>query len=123
MAAGQAVEAGPFLPTVEEAETADDREALNLLSRHYLALHAREPKAEHLERAWAVTQAVLAVGEVDGRREGARRSHGPSSWRRGPRGPGPHLAGGELHRAARSGHGDHRRHRHRHRPGPAIPAA
>ncbi len=64
MAAGQAVEAGSFLPTVEEAETANDREALNLLSRHYLALHAREPKDEHLERAWAVTQAVLAVGEV-----------------------------------------------------------
>jgi hypothetical protein len=63
--AGRAVESGAFLPTIEEAEVDDDREALNLLSRHHLALHAKDQKAGHLELAWKVTQAVLAVGEVD----------------------------------------------------------
>ena len=65
MAAGSAVEAGPFLPNPEAAEADNDREALNLLSRHYLALHAKDPKAEPLEQAWKVNQAVLAVGTVD----------------------------------------------------------
>ncbi|MGE3818315.1 MAG: hypothetical protein AB7I30_02680 [Isosphaeraceae bacterium] len=63
--ANAAVEAGAFLPSPEKAEAENDREALNLLSRHYLALHAKEKKAEHLERAWTVTQAALADGEVD----------------------------------------------------------
>ncbi len=65
IAAGHAVEAGDFLPTPDEAEAGNDREALNLLSRHYLALHAKEKKAALLEEAWKVTQAVLAVGAVD----------------------------------------------------------
>lgn len=63
-AAGREIEAGKFLPTIEEAEKADDREALNLLSRHYVAQYQKDPKAGHLERAWSVTQAVLAAGEV-----------------------------------------------------------
>ena len=54
-----------FLPDPEKAEADNDREALNLLSQHYLAIYAKEKKAIHLERAWKVTQAVLAVGEVD----------------------------------------------------------
>src|SRR5262249_44190793 len=65
MAAGRAVEAGEFLPSPEQAATDNDREALNMLSRHPLALHAKVKKAAHLERAWAVNQAVLAVGTVD----------------------------------------------------------
>lgn len=65
ISAGRAIEAGVFLPSVEQAEAADDREALNLLSRHHLAQHAKDRESGHLERAWAVTQAVLAVGEVD----------------------------------------------------------
>ena len=65
MAAGRAVEVGPFLPSIEEAEAEDDREALNLLSRHFLAMHADDTKGGHLEAAWKVNQAVLAVGEVD----------------------------------------------------------
>ncbi|MEA2631947.1 MAG: hypothetical protein QOE66_2166, partial [Chloroflexota bacterium] len=65
IAAGRAVEAGEFLPRPEEAEAEDDREALNLLSRHYLALYDKEKKTPHLEKAWTVTQAVLAVGKVD----------------------------------------------------------
>ena len=64
-AAGQNVRAGNYLPTSEKALEDDDREALNLLSRHYLAMHAKEKKTEHLEEAWKATQAVLAVGEVD----------------------------------------------------------
>ncbi len=59
------VEAATFLPDLETAEKENDREALNLLSRHFLALNARDPKPEHLENAWSALQAVLAVGEVD----------------------------------------------------------
>jgi len=65
MASGNPVEAKAFLPEPAKAEADNDREALNLLSVHYLAIHAREKKAVHLEKAWKVTQAVLAVGEVD----------------------------------------------------------
>jgi hypothetical protein len=60
---------GAFLPSPAVAETNDDREGLNLLSRHYLALHDSGPpdergRREHLESAWRVTQAALAKGEV-----------------------------------------------------------
>ena len=63
--AGFPVEAGLFLPGPEKAVKDDDREALNLLARHYLALHDREKKAVHLEQAWKVTQEALATGKVD----------------------------------------------------------
>lgn len=69
MGANHAVEAGDFLPTLDEAEATDDREALNLLSRHFLAEHAREPKSDFLERAWRATLAVLAAGEVDAKQK------------------------------------------------------
>ena len=69
MGADHAVEAGDFLPTLDEAEASDDREALNLLSRHFLAEHAEEPKADFLEQAWRATLAVLAVGEVDAKQK------------------------------------------------------
>lgn len=59
------VEAALFLPDLKTAEKTNDREALNLLSRHYLALNAKDPKPDHLERAWTALQAVLAVGQVD----------------------------------------------------------
>src|SRR5262249_37631253 len=65
MAADCTVEAGEFLPSPERAEADNDREALNLLARHYLAVHAREKKTTHLEQAWKVTQAALAAGKVD----------------------------------------------------------
>ena len=65
LAANCAEEAGAYLPTAEKAEADNDREALNLLSRHYIAMYARDKKAEYLERSWAVTRAVLAVGKVD----------------------------------------------------------
>ncbi len=64
-AASCAVEAGPFLPDPATAVKDDDREALNLLARHYLALHERDKKAVHLEQAWSVTQDALAAGKVD----------------------------------------------------------
>jgi hypothetical protein len=64
-AAASAPEAGEFLPTPEEAQARDDREGLNLLSRYYIALHAKEKKPEYLERAWAVTQSALAAGKLD----------------------------------------------------------
>ena len=48
-----------------KAEADNDREALNLLARHYLALHDRDKKTVHLENAWKVTQAALAAGKID----------------------------------------------------------
>jgi hypothetical protein len=65
IAAGNPADAKVFLPDPAKAEADNDREALNLLSLHYLAIYAKEKKAIHLEQAWKVTQAVLAVGEVD----------------------------------------------------------
>lgn len=64
VALGQELELGPFLPSAEEAEQKNDREALNLLARHALALFAKEKRNVHLETAWRVTQAALAKGEV-----------------------------------------------------------
>ncbi len=53
-----------LLPTQELAEKENDREGLNLISRHCLAEYAHDKKVKWLESAWAATQAVLAVGEV-----------------------------------------------------------
>ncbi len=64
LSAGQTTEIKPFLPDADKAEASNDREALNLLSQLYLATYAKEKKAVHLEQAWKVTLAVLAVGEV-----------------------------------------------------------
>ncbi|MFK7767278.1 MAG: hypothetical protein AB8B55_08660 [Mariniblastus sp.] len=61
------IPAGKFLPELETAKTENDHEALNLLSRHYLALYQNEEdkKKEGLEQAWHVTQAILAAKDVD----------------------------------------------------------
>lgn len=63
-AAGHPIEAGEFLPGADDAVKDDDREALNLLSQHFMAQHNKDKKAEFLEKAWNATQAALAVGEV-----------------------------------------------------------
>ena len=63
--AGFPIEAGAFLPTPDEAVASDERAALNLLARHYLALNAKEGKTETLEEAWKVTQAALAAGDIE----------------------------------------------------------
>jgi hypothetical protein len=60
-AAGQAAELGPFLPPVEQAQAEKDLEAVNLLARHFLGLHAKDKKLAHLEKAWAAIQASLAT--------------------------------------------------------------
>ncbi len=75
-AIGQDVELLPFLPTLDEAVAADDREALNLIARHALAMHQKEEMPVHLERAWRATQAVLAAGKVRDadKAEGLRRA-------------------------------------------------
>jgi hypothetical protein len=57
---GQEIEMGAFLPSASEAETANDREALNLLARHALAMYAKEKRTAFLQTAWQVTQAALA---------------------------------------------------------------
>lgn len=61
---GQAQYMAEFLPTLDAAMKDDDREALNLLSRYYLALPQHEKRNEHLENAWTAVQAVLAAGEI-----------------------------------------------------------
>jgi hypothetical protein len=63
--AGCAIESGQFVPGPEKAVKDDDREALNLLARHYLALYDRDKKTVQLEQAWKVTQEALAAGKVD----------------------------------------------------------
>jgi len=63
-AIGQDLELGAFLPSAAEAEKANDREALNLLARHALAMFQKDKRRVHLETAWTVTQAALAKGDV-----------------------------------------------------------
>jgi len=63
--AGFPIEAGEFLPAPNAAREADDRVALNLLARHFVALYEKEGETPALEEAWSCTQAVLALGEVD----------------------------------------------------------
>ena len=63
-ACGQETAAGDFLPTIAEAEAAQDHEGLNLLSRYHLALYAKEKESAQLEAAWSVTQAVLSATKV-----------------------------------------------------------
>ena len=64
-AAGNSIEAGQFLPTLDEAKGSEDFEALNLLTQHLLALHAKEEKRELLEQAWGVSQIVLGSTDVE----------------------------------------------------------
>lgn len=65
LGANQPLELVKFLPTLEEAKQEEDHEALNLLSRYYLALNQKEKKRENLEAAWEVTQAILASDEIE----------------------------------------------------------
>ncbi|MBI1851783.1 MAG: hypothetical protein HYR85_15695 [Planctomycetes bacterium] len=64
LAANEVTAMGEFLPTPDEAEQANDREGLNLLSHCYLAQNQKDGKVEWLEKAWKVTQAALADGEI-----------------------------------------------------------
>jgi hypothetical protein len=73
---GNSEHAGEFLPTPEEAQKEGDLEALNLLSRHFLALHAKETKTGNLEKAWSAVQAILAnpAGSPEEKEEGLLRA-------------------------------------------------
>ena len=64
-AASHPVEAGDFLPSPDEAIAENDREALNLLSTHFMAKYAEKQKVEFLEQAWHVTQEALSAGEIN----------------------------------------------------------
>ncbi len=59
VAAGSAAEIGEFLPDLARAEKDNDCEALNLIARYAIALHAKDKKPSHLEDAWLATQAAL----------------------------------------------------------------
>jgi hypothetical protein len=76
VSAGMPAYAGDFLPTPEQAREKKDLEALNLLSQHFLGLHARDKKAGYLERAWAATQGTLSFpdGPKEELEEGLRRA-------------------------------------------------
>jgi hypothetical protein len=68
-------EAGEFLPSVEEASQAKDLEGLNLLARHFLALHAKDKKSGALEKAWKATQSILALeGDKENKQEALKRA-------------------------------------------------
>jgi hypothetical protein len=75
-AAGQPVDMGKFLPTVEVAVQTKDFEGLNLLTTHLLAIYAEEKELVHLEGAWGATQAVLAGEKLedDEKKTALRRS-------------------------------------------------
>ncbi len=59
------IPAGEFLPDLATAKQENDHEALNLLSRYYLAIHSKDKKPADLEQAWHVAQAILAATGVD----------------------------------------------------------
>lgn len=65
-----------FLPALDAAVAANDRDALNLMARRALAAWNKEKQPAHLESAWLVTQAALAIGEVseDAKAEALRRA-------------------------------------------------
>lgn len=63
--AGQILEAGLFLPTLDQAIEQKDHEALNLIARRCLAQHQKEPKTEFLEQAWAALQGIFAADQID----------------------------------------------------------
>jgi hypothetical protein len=117
---GLEVEMGAFLPAAEQAIADNDREALNLLARHSLARWAKEKKTADLERAWTVTQAALAAGQIDEKDKAeALRARGRARAQ-DPQGARHDVARGELHEAPRARHGDPRRDR---RPGRAAMTA
>jgi hypothetical protein len=76
--AGEAGAIADFLPTLEKARQAADREGLNLLVRHYLARHAADKKPAWLESAWSAVQAALALplgpGDRAGREEAIKQA-------------------------------------------------
>ncbi len=63
--AGLPVEAGRFLPELGQAIADDDRPALNMIARHYLARHERDGERADLETVWRATQAALALGTIE----------------------------------------------------------
>jgi hypothetical protein len=63
--AGQPIESGAFLTGIKDFSSASGRVALNVLARHYVALHERDGKVADLERAWSATQSALAEGEIE----------------------------------------------------------
>ena len=73
---GQEIDLDGFLPTVEEAIAGNDREGLNLLARHAIAVWNLDKKPASLERAWLVTQAALASGSIgdDDKADALRRA-------------------------------------------------
>lgn len=64
-AQGSYKELDEFLPTLAEAEEADDREGLNLIAKQLMAVHREEPRPETLQKTWEATMLALAPGEIE----------------------------------------------------------
>ncbi len=64
LGANRPLKIAEFLPSLDEAKEKEDHEALNMLSRYYLALNQEEKKRENLESAWEVTQAILGSKDI-----------------------------------------------------------
>lgn len=73
---GEASYAGDFLPAPEQAMKDLDGEGLNLLSKYFVVMHAKEAEGGNLEKAWAAVQAVLAnpIGQPDDKEEALVRA-------------------------------------------------
>jgi hypothetical protein len=76
VAAGEAAQAAPFLPTLDQARQHKDAEALNLLAQHYLTLYANDTKVARLEQAWDATQSALGLpgGQREDKEEALHRA-------------------------------------------------
>lgn len=73
-AANRAEESRDFLPTLEEAKSNDDTEALDVLSDVFMRLYGKENEKQLLEQSWQAAQAVLSSKSAeDGVREKALR--------------------------------------------------
>lgn len=73
---GEASYAGDFLPTADRAMKDLDGEALILLSKYFVVMHAKEAEGGNLEKAWAAVQAVLAnpIAQPDDKEEALVRA-------------------------------------------------
>lgn len=75
--AGLAEYASDFLPTVEQAQKENDLEGMNLLARHFVALHAKASKTGgNLGKAWDAVQLSLTLpgGTKEDREEALLRA-------------------------------------------------
>lgn len=62
--AGYPANAGPFLPTLDEAIAEDDHDVLLLLTEHFLAAKEAGASKDQNEQAWKSLQAILSLDDL-----------------------------------------------------------